>query len=65
MWHFRIWSSRNSGVGQMVGLNELKRSFPTYDSMIPPHPSRRRGRRAAVWSFGAGLGQTTTWSILL
>jgi len=25
MWHFRIWFSRNGGVGWMVGLDDLSR----------------------------------------
>ena len=34
MWHFGIWFSSHVGVGLMVGLCDLKRSFPTYDSII-------------------------------
>jgi len=32
MWHFGIWFSRHGGVGWMVGLDDLRDFFPTYDS---------------------------------
>jgi len=34
MWHFGTWFSRHGGVGQIVGLDDLRGLFQPYDFMI-------------------------------